>query len=260
MSGAPAIRAKSPRDLDALAKGPAIFLSASVPVRKDYEGNERHLETARPELIRAAVVEVAKRAFKHDLTLVFGGHPAISPMVLEVARRFLADPHEPRVFVFQSEFFSEESRPRATHELVSWDAGRLVLTPSVVVEGKPDREKSLALMREIMVRWPGLIAAIFVGGMDGILKEATAFQQAHTQDAPVGPRSEPPCFAVVSAGGAAADLSKDGRFDGLRRDKNAKRMEDLLRHQESYPLVMQEIFRQLGIAPGGLDGPARGTA
>jgi SLOG-like protein len=257
LSGAPPIHAKSPKDLGRIAKGSAILLSASLPVKKDYEGNARHLETARPERIRAAVVELAKWAFTHDLSLVFGGHPAISPLVLEVARRFLQNAHEPRVFVFQSQHFAEDARPRATHDLVSWDAGRLVLTPPVEDSSGPDRESSLEVMRRIMVRWPGLIGAVFIGGMDGIQKEADLFKGAGASaDAdPNAARSARPCFAVASGGGAAADLLEAGdRYAGLGRHVPAKVMADVLRHGESYPLVMQLIFRELGIPSGGSHG------
>src|SRR5262245_47965387 len=77
-----------------VARAPALFLSASQPVvkyEKDdlrYGRNLHHVSTARPELIRAAVVELRKWSFHRGLVLVYGGHPAISPLVLEAARRF----------------------------------------------------------------------------------------------------------------------------------------------------------------------------
>src|SRR5262249_20635572 len=145
-----------------------------------------------------------------------------------------------------------EARPRATHELLRWDRGRLVLTPP-----HGGIEPSLALMRQIMVRWPRLIAAVFIGGMDGIWNEAKTFMVANREGGH-GPR---PCYAIASTGAAAADLLKpewvteeragarDVRvFAGTGTTRDERLMLDLLRRETSYPLVMWRIFTELGLA------------
>jgi hypothetical protein len=52
-------------------------------------------------------------------------------------------------------------------------------------------------MRETMFASPGLVGAVFVGGMDGIEKEARLFKAKH----PILPT-----YSVASVGGAARDL------------------------------------------------------
>ena len=240
------------RGLVDLPAQPVILLSASLPVlrvkegEEDYERNRRQVEAARPELIRAAIVELCRWAFQRGYNLVFGGHPTISPLVVEAARRFSGSPrhpdqngHEsrsPRVFVFQSEYFPEKDRARATNDLVTWDVGQLVLTPKI-----EDRRSSLACMRDIMVHWPGMRGAVFIGGMEGINDEANRFKEAHA-------RAPLPCFAVGSAGGEAKFLLKDNpdQFAGLGRPHDRELLKKLLATNESYALIMQHIFRELG--------------
>jgi hypothetical protein len=175
------------------AERPALFLSASVPDGvKVYEGCERHRDTARPQWIRDAVLALARRAFESELDLVFGAHPSISPMLLTVAREF---PRlgSPRAHVYLSEFFRAEF-PRETLELTdpSLRLGTLEVTSNAA-----DRETALRLMRRAMFERPGLCAAVFVGGMDGIFDEARLFRATN----PTLPN-----YAIASAGGAALDL------------------------------------------------------
>jgi len=58
-----------------------VFLSASVP---DPSRHAAYFQTARPARIREAVTQLARVVLPHGL-LVFGGHPAISPLVLKEA-------------------------------------------------------------------------------------------------------------------------------------------------------------------------------
>lgn len=97
------------------AKGP-VFLSASVPYRRPdhYVADE----TAVGEAVRALVAEVVP-----ERPLIFGGHPAISPMVWDAASsQGAAD----NVYIYQSELY----RAVIPHEAKFFEAiDRLIWTP-----------------------------------------------------------------------------------------------------------------------------------
>src|ERR1700682_4589644 len=77
-----------------------VFLSASVP---DPKRDQRYFKTGNTIAIRAAVVARVSTVLPKT-TLVFGGHPAITPMVKWVADRSrLFD----RVRLFQSRLFRD---------------------------------------------------------------------------------------------------------------------------------------------------------
>ena len=78
-----------------------IFLSASVPV----SGRGRFIETADPFLIQIAVRELVS-AVSGKYVLVWGGHPAITPMVWAICEDLGAD-YEQSVVLYQSRFFEE---------------------------------------------------------------------------------------------------------------------------------------------------------
>jgi len=174
---------------------PSLFLSASVPTGKQYKGWEAHYESARPQWIRDAVLAVTRAAFEADIDLVFGAHPAISPIVLMVAREF-PTVTPPRVAVFQSQFFAGQM-PTETLELADGKLGSLITTPISPSKAAPDREASLQTMRGLMFKRTGLVAGMFIGGMDGVATEAMLFKS-------LNPKL--PTYAVASSGGAAADL------------------------------------------------------
>lgn len=228
---------------------PAVFLSASIPTGKKYDGSDRHLETARPQWIRDAVLAIARAAFAEDFDLVFGAHPSISPMLLMVAREFPVLPLQPRIAVYRSQFFAGQF-PRETLELADGKLGTLEDTPVVFDAAsapKPDLEASLALMRHRMFERPGLIAGVFVGGMNGIVEEATGFK-----------RSNPalPTYAVASAGGAAADLLNAQRVQAMNfhvadfcGGRAAPVPESMLRaEQVGYTLLSSVLMSELKLA------------
>jgi hypothetical protein len=160
----------------------AIFLSASIPVvgRGDY-----HL-TADPFLIQSAVRELVAAALGRRL-IVWGGHPAITPMVWAVCED-LGIQYSRSVVLYQSRFFNElfpeENRQFQNVEYV----------PSV----RDDREASLLAMRTAMLSRGDLVAAVFIGGMEGVLAEHELFLRFHP-----GGR----VITVPAAGGAGLDLA-----------------------------------------------------
>lgn len=224
---------------------PAILLSASVPYIREAtsdmtpeerqqlrELSTRYVQSAQPQRIRLAVMELTKAALMRQTQLIFGAHPAISPMVLEAARNVGAPPDS--ILIFQSAFFADRI-PRSTLELSDWSAGRLFFTRQRPGDRPYDaRNESLAEMRSLMVSPPNLRGAIFVGGMEGVEEEAILFKSAH----PNLPR-----YAIASTGSAA--LALFGRaphgFAGSLPNP------DILQTGTSYSLVARKILDDMGI-------------
>ncbi|MEZ4401320.1 MAG: hypothetical protein R3B06_14940 [Kofleriaceae bacterium] len=173
---------------------PMVFLSASIPTDMEYPDGDRHRATARPAMIRDVVLAVTRAALRSGTGLVFGAHPSISPMILAVAREFR--PPRPPIRVCVSAFFAG-AYPAATLELADGKLGTLTEIPAAPVRG-PDRARSLAVLRAEMLATPGLVGGIFVGGMDGILDEFTAFWSR--------PGGRLPAYVFGQPGGAARDL------------------------------------------------------
>ena len=126
------------------------FLSASIP---DPRREPAYYETADVMAIREAVMALTTATLKKG-HLVFGGHPAISPIVLMVAKVFDA---VDRVHIFQSDYFRDQVPPE------SGQFTRIVWTPSI----RNDVDASLREMRKRMIESGDFVSAFFVGGMVG---------------------------------------------------------------------------------------------
>lgn len=217
----------------------AIVLAASVPYRRapkhltshEQQENEFYIRTSRPERIRAAIAEVCRATFSRGLNLIFGGHPAISPMVLHAAHRFARTEQETkRVIVFQSQHFLNRI-PHDTLELGEWELGELLWTQARPGESEREAEAaSLSWMRTCMMKSPGLLAAICIGGMEGVVQEAHLFREHY------GGR---PVIAIGSTGSAALQLLEKESALGKRADWQ------ILAQVESYPIVVQRIFEDI---------------
>lgn len=167
----------------------AIFLSASVPLvdRGTYH------ETANPFLIQCAVRELVISVIRQH-KIVWGGHPAITPMIWTICEDLQVD-YSDAVILYQSSFFQDRfpEENQRFHNVVLTDA-----VPQ-------DRNASLLLMREQMLSREDLAAAVFIGGMDGVEAEYDLFTRFHP-NAKVLP--------VAAPGGAALALAKRlGSFD-----------------------------------------------
>jgi len=172
-----------------------IFLSASVP----RVGRANFHESADPFLIQFAVRELLTVALGRR-QIVWGGHPAITPMIWAVCADLGLD-YAKAVALFQSRFFSAEF-PEENDNFSN-------LTVIDAVEG--DRDGSLAKMRRKMLSGP-FHAAVFIGGMEGVLDEYDLFTSLHP-GAIVLP--------LYAPGGAARDLAvrlgiADDRLDFTR--------------------------------------------
>lgn len=136
----------------------AIFLSASVPT----EGRAG-FETGDPFLIREAVSALVEVILGRRL-LVWGGHPAITPMIWAAASG-LGLSYGRAVRLYQSRFFEDKyPEDNARFHNVTY------------TEAVPnDRDGSLLVMRKTMLTAYRYDAAVFIGGMEGIQEEYNLF-------------------------------------------------------------------------------------
>lgn len=161
----------------------AIFLSASVPV----VGRGEYHETADPFLIQCAVRELVMAVIR-DRQIVWGGHPAITPMIWTICQDLKFE-YSKSVVLYQSLFFENQFPEENKH------FGNVVF-----VEAVPgNREASLLRMREEMLSRQDLEAAVFIGGMEGVEAEYALFNRFHP---------EAKVLLVAAPGGAARQLAE----------------------------------------------------
>lgn len=141
----------------------AIFLSASVPL----VGRGTYHETSNPFLIQCAVRELVLAVIR-DQKIVWGGHPAITPMISSICQDLNIE-YSQSVILYQSRFFEREFPEENNH------FGNVHL-----IEAVPnDREASLFQMREAMLSRQDLKSAVFIGGMEGVEIEHKMFSTFH---------------------------------------------------------------------------------
>lgn len=158
-----------------------IFLSASVPVpgRGDFH------ESANPFLIQFAIRELLTVCLGRRI-LVWGGHPAITPMVWAVCED-LDVAYSDAVVLYQSKLFAD-----------LFPAENERFANCVYVDAvDADRARSLEHMRLEMLS-QDFEAGVFIGGMEGIADEHELFANLH-------PNAK--VIAVASPGGAAQQLA-----------------------------------------------------
>lgn len=170
----------------------AIFLSAGVPDPKRGPGYSKTADTV---AITAAVSALVHVTLGRRL-LVWGGQPAITPLIWAVAEGLGAD-YGSWVTLYQSKYFKDEY-PEDNQRFKN-----VIYTDDI----DHDREKSLRLMRERMFSEFNFTAAVFVGGMGGIVQEFDLLRQLQ-------PRAT--MLPVISTGGAVLDLAE--RMDRVPPD------------------------------------------
>jgi len=245
-------------------RGKTILLSASVPTVKRAERYNRIADAAFE--IEQAVISLARAVFSEGGCLVFGGHPAISPLVAMVVGEY----REPRfsesrderqvspVEIFQSRAF-EGYLPDDTLLMYRLGYASIRWVESVGNERySPDAEdketpcsNSLRRMRQVMLETRPPDAVVCIGGMEGLEQEVDlALERTPTT----------PIFVLERTGGAAGLL--DQRHDRRLRMIDTEVMLNLDRIRESselinrdahperralvpYPLVMQQIVAEM---------------
>lgn len=131
-----------------------IFLSASLPTPgREFYGTENVYA------IREAVMAFTYVCAKHKLPFYFGGHPAITPLIWDVAKDYSSDIQH--LFkIYQSAWFKGQT-PK---EVAYFD--NIVWTKKCSTLGE-----SVKLMRFMMFNDNPTDIAVFLGGMNGILDE-----------------------------------------------------------------------------------------
>ncbi|OEF08652.1 hypothetical protein [Vibrio crassostreae] len=162
----------------------SIFLSASVPdPKKAPEFSDSSNSVAITSAVRALIhVTLGRRV------LVWGGHPAITPMIKVVAEEMGVD-YGRWVKLYQSKYF-EDQFPEDNQAFKN-----IIYTENI----DNDLEKSLLRMRERMFEENTFKAAVFIGGMGGIIEELNLFQR-HQPDKDIIP--------VISTGGATLRVAE----------------------------------------------------
>jgi SLOG cluster3 family len=188
-----------------------VFLSASVPLPSR---NATYFNTADVVAIRDAVRALTIVVIEQKAQLVFGGHPAISPMIrLQIAQAGM--PVGDRVIMFQSRFFDRVfPDDNAAFE-------RVILTDAV--DG--DRQKSLVHMRETMLSG-SFNCGVFIGRMEGVEEEYEMFRRI---------QPDVPAFPIASTGAASAIL--------YNSNPTIKREHPELQDEFSYISLMRSLVR-----------------
>lgn len=166
-----------------------VFLSASVPIPRSRD--EKYYETADVTAIRDAVKALALYIAPRG-RIVFGGHPAITPLVASIASRRFGHKRQPLI-LYQSAYFDGQFPPE----------NEQIEDVRVTAMGA-DLPESLSIMRSKMLTEERFDAAVFIGGMNGVVEEYEALRKLQ-------PRV--PCFPVASTGAAALDIFR--RFGPL---------------------------------------------
>lgn len=178
----------------------AIFLSAGIPQHDDSSFGQ----DCEPQIIQAAISAFSTVTMGRK-KIIWGGHPAITPMMWASAQD-LGTQYANAVSLFQSKYFEEDFPEENKHfknvTYISAKSGNLI--------------ESMRLMREAMLQSEQFDAAVFIGGMQGILDEYSLFKKFH-------PHAK--CVVVAATGGGARLLAKQinqriqedlGPFDFIR--------------------------------------------
>ena len=208
----------------------AVFLSAGVP---DPRREPQYAATADTVAITAAVSALVHVTLGRRL-LIWGGQPAITPMIWVVAEDIGVD-YSRWVQLYQSQHFKDdfpEDNARFSN---------ITFTDDV----EHDRGKSLRFMRERMFSEHAFKAAVFIGGMGGIVEEYELFRQLQPS-ATIVP--------VLSTGGAvqevagrtgplSLDLTNDRDYVALfHRHLGVSVREERYRKPEAQPIAVEERF------------------
>lgn len=244
-----------------LLHGKSVFLSASVP---NPEGAEKYQRVRYAEVqIMEAVVSLSRAVIGAGGTLVFGGHPTISPLVAmiaweyrlpgdaELSNTLVGDgvPYS-QVVIYQSEAYREVV-PHDTWQLFNSGAARLNWTPAIGGEcfdprqaGQPQCAESLKRMRLAMLEEQRPVAMVCIGGMEGVEEEAQLFRSV----SPSRPR-----YAFSCTGGAASLLCQSNKDFVREFDQEVLRRLNWKSSRESdddiqvfpFPLICQLLVQEI---------------
>lgn len=203
--------------------GRSVFLSSSIPSSARWEGNYDAME------ITHAVVACARAVLSVGGTIVTAAHPTISPLLLYVAGEFpRISGQAPSIIVYQSRLF-EEDLPVETSEMAKGGVADLRWTRAVRGDDQSDSRKwgrSLFQMRLQMLTNESPFAAVFIGGMEGILAEHRLFSALHRRK---------PTYSIFRPGGEAANLVF----------RSPQPIVEALMSELSYPTIFHDVVNNM---------------
>ena len=139
-------------------KCPIVFLSASMPEDRNYDFAK----------VYNIVISLVEEVINCKGTLVFGGHPTITPIIanmMNLHKNIYGGSDYPNIYLYQSKFFGSDERPL---ENLEFPAGR-IKNIDVCNEKLSKNEscmKSLALLREKMLdKTHHFTLGVFIGGI-----------------------------------------------------------------------------------------------
>ena len=130
----------------------------------------------------------------------FGGHPAITPLVWNVAKNYYGD-KEPAIKIYQSRYFGDQIPDEVKH------FKDVHMTEAI--EG--DVRKSVDYMRQVMFGENPTDCAVFIGGMDGVVVEARMIRDMY-------PHAR--FLPIFSTGGAAKAIYEEFQIEDERLKEN----------------------------------------
>ena len=231
-----------------ILKNKTIFLSASFP---SLDRSREFFENSDPDEITQALVSACRAIFSMNGRIVFGGHPSVTPLVMLIAEEYLPKELEsrrqrayregPLVIAYQSEAFGNVL-PESMRNLTEWALGELRWVKSdderpVFSErgtlNKDSVASALQAMRRAMLSATDPVAAIFIGGMEGIYREYDLFKEMFEGR---------PVYFLGGPGGAARHLSERQR--ALIQTKWLNGFD--LSTNRNYPSLLQRIVMDIG--------------
>lgn len=165
-----------------------IFLSASIP---DPKKDPDYFGTADIVAIRDSVRALASVVIPKT-QMVWGGHPAITPLIRFVLNSLKLDAQN-HITLYQSKFYIDRFPNDNKH------IENIVLTDNMGSE-----EASLDTMRKKMLTSHRFKAGIFIGGMLGVEIEYKMFKELH---------KEAVVFPIASTGAAAKKIFYNNEFE-----------------------------------------------
>jgi hypothetical protein len=173
-----------------------LFLSASVPDEKQPRFLEWGVQSV---VIKNSVTALRRLCLEHRTKLILGGHPSILELIAPVALEKVGSEAsaEPLIYVYQSEAFRGQ-QPGEIETLSRAGVAHIVWTPAVA-DDDARFSRSLALMRQQMIRDQAPEAMVCIGGMQGVLDEFEEFKRQFP---------ERRAFVLPGTGGAASLLTR----------------------------------------------------
>ena len=205
----------------------AVFLSASIPDPERWSGSFDAYE------VTDAVVAFGRAVLGAGGVLVTAAHPTIAPLLLYIAAELPVESARDRVIVYQSDLF-ERVLPAPTLRFEEAGVGELRWTPAA--EGDTPEpgswDNSLRTMRRQMLEEADPVAAVFIGGMEGIRDEFELFGEMYP---------DRPLYPVGRPGGEAADLAETQEL----------RIPDL-HDGDVYPALFRRVVADIATDPASL--------